>query len=85
MTADIDIQIDEMILIGFGAIDRERVRTALAAELARLLAEEGLPKALRGKDAIETIDGGAFRLLPGMQPEQIGRQIAGALYRAFER
>lgn len=83
MAVEIEIQIDEIALIGFERIDRERVRVALVAELSRLLAEEGIPEGLSSAGAVETLDGGAFRLGPGMRPEQIGQQIALALYRGW--
>ncbi len=84
MEVAIEIEIAEIVLIGFGTIDRERVRAALVAELSRLLAEEGVPVGLSSAGAIETLDGGAFRLTSGMRPEQIGQQIALALYRGWQ-
>ncbi|MCX7859028.1 MAG: hypothetical protein N2385_02965 [Chloroflexus sp.] len=80
MPTEIEIQINEVALIGFAAIDCEQVRAALVVELSRLLVEEGVPPGLRSGGVVETLDGGAFRLVPGMRPEQIGQQIALALY-----
>ncbi|WP_287910068.1 hypothetical protein [Chloroflexus sp.] len=85
MEVAIEIEIAEIALIGFGGIDRERVRAALVAELSRLLAEEGIPAGLSSAGTIETLDSGAFRLAPGMRPERIGQQIALALYRGIAR
>lgn len=83
MAVEIEIQIDEIALIGFERIDRARVREALVAELSRLLAKEGIPEGLSSAGTVETLDGGAFRLAAGMRPEQIGQQIALSLYRGW--
>lgn len=85
MAVEVELHIEEITLIGFDRIDHERVRSALVAELSRLLREEGVPEGLSGDGAAAILDGGAFRLAPGMRPEQVGQQIAWALYRGISR
>ncbi|MFN3372602.1 MAG: hypothetical protein ACK44M_03420 [Chloroflexus sp.] len=83
MAVEIEIQIDEIVLLGFERLNHERVKAALVAELSRLLAEEGMPEGLNSDWVVATLDGGVFRVTPGMRPEQIGQQIALALYREW--
>ncbi|WP_298407994.1 hypothetical protein [uncultured Chloroflexus sp.] len=83
MSVEIEIQIDEIALFGFEPLNRERVKAALVAELSRLLTEEGMPEGLNSDRIVATLNGGAFRLAPGMRPEQIGQQIALVLYRGW--
>ncbi len=83
--AVIEIQIDELVVTGLSGIDRARLGAALTAELERLIAETGLPPALLTREPHLTLDGGAVRLRPGMRAEQIGQEIARALYRSWSR
>ncbi len=85
IAATVEIQIEELHLIGFSAVDHKRLRAALVAELNRLFAEEGIPPALRSGSVQMHYDGGAFPMLPAMSAEQIGQQIAQSLYRVWTR
>ena len=76
----IELRIEELVLHGFAPGDRHRVGAAVERELARLLAERGLPPGLvRGAD-LSRLDGGSFAVAPGAGAEAIGARVARAVY-----
>jgi hypothetical protein len=85
--AEIELQIDELVLHGFAAGDRRRIGRALERELARLLAHGAaggaIPRALTTDGALAFGDGGVVHLAAGASPEVAGAQVAQAVYRAI--
>ena len=79
----VDLRIEELVLHGVRAADRERVATALRDELVRLLAGRGAA-GLRPMEAAR-LDVGAFPLRAGAPPAELGRQAARSLYRGLTR
>jgi hypothetical protein len=77
---NIDLHIEELVLEGFRPADRHRIGAAVERELARLLAERGLPAGLAQGTDLPRLDGGSFEAKPGARPEAVGRQVAGAVY-----
>jgi hypothetical protein len=76
----IELHIEELVLHGFPAGDRQRIAEAAQTELARLLAAGGLPK----QDiSLDRVNGGAFQVAANAKPQQAGRQIAQAVFRSL--
>jgi hypothetical protein len=85
--AEIDLQIDELVLHGFAASDRRRIGEVVERELGRLLAQAAaggaLPRGLTANRAVDHGDGGVVHLIAGAAPEVAGAQVAEAVYRAL--
>ena len=80
LTPDVRVHIEELVLDGFAPRDRYRIGEAVERELARVLAERGVPPSLLADSAHARLDGGAFALAPGLAPEAIGDRIAQSVY-----
>jgi hypothetical protein len=74
------VYIEELVLHGVTPSDRYRIGNAVQRELARLFVEQGAPDWLSQSGEVERLDGGAFKMRPGSRPEEIGAQIAHAIY-----
>jgi len=81
----IELRIDELILHGFAPSDQVDIRDAVQRELARLLTEQGVPGWLAQGGEIASLDGGAFDVAAGSRAENIGAQVAQAVYGGLER
>jgi hypothetical protein len=81
----IRLHIDELVLYGFPPIDRYRLAESVQAELARLLAEQGVPTGLEQGGSIVRLDGGSFDLAADSRPDRIGVQVAQAIYGGLPR
>ncbi len=82
---NIELHIEELVLHGFATVDRHRIGAAVEQELARLLMEQGVPLGLAAGGALARLDGGSFTVAPVAKPDQIGTQVAGAIYGGFTR
>lgn len=82
---NIKLRIDELVLEGFAAGDRYRIAAAVEAELMRLFTDRGAPPGLANGGAVPALDGGSFAVTPGAKPEQVGAQVAGAVYGGLSR
>lgn len=83
----ISIHIERLILDGLSVPHRQRLQlqAALEAELARLLAAEGLSADLSTGGTLPVINGGVIHMQDGENPAQLGRRIAQAVYRGIGR
>jgi hypothetical protein len=81
----IEVHINELVLHGFAPKDRHRIGAAVQSELARLLAERGMPAWLAEGGEVDRLDGGKFEVTPATGAESIGAQVAEALHRGLER
>jgi hypothetical protein len=81
----VDLHIEELVLDGFNPGDRHRIGAAVEAELARLFAERGVSPSLAWGAELATLDGGSFDVAPGAGPEQVGGQVAQAVYGGLNR
>ncbi len=81
----IELHIDELVLHGFSPADRLRIGAALEGELARLLAESGIPPELARVSGIERVDGGQLELSAGASARDLGAGIAHAVYGSLGR
>jgi len=77
---NLELEIEELVLDGFPAADKDRIARAVHVELERLFAERGVPPSLEGGGDVATIDGGSFEAAPNARPEAIGVQVARGLY-----
>jgi len=82
---NVNLRIDELVLHGFPPGDRYRIATALEAELARLIEAQGIPTGLANGGSVPMLDAGSFAVAPGARPQQIGAQIAQALFGGLSR
>jgi hypothetical protein len=81
-TPSVELHIEELLLRGFNPHDRMAISDAVERELARLIVNGGIA-GIGGEMAIERLDGGRFKVAPGMRPGAVGRQIAQTLYRGM--
>ncbi len=79
------LHIDSLVLNGFPEGDRYRIAAALEDELARLLAEQGVPPGLTKGISVPFLDAGSIRLSPDAGPRRIGAQIARSLFGGLPR
>ena len=72
----IELHIDELRVSGLGALDVERLRGGLTAELAALVQVHGPPRTGGGA----FLDAGSVQLAPGGGAEPVGRALARSIY-----
>ena len=81
MSNNIRIHIDELVLHGVPPSDRARVAAQLRGELARLVAERGVPAAWQQGGSTARLDAGAISAAPG--DAGLGTRVAGAVFRSL--
>jgi hypothetical protein len=79
------IEIDELVLHGFQPGDRHAIGDAVQTELARIVAERGLPAGLSDGAGLDALSGGGFPALPGARPSAIGTGAAEAIHAALSQ
>jgi len=77
---NVELHIEQLVLHGFAPSDRHRIGAAIQQELARLLAEQGIPPGLAQGKTIGQLDGGAFKMRADTPPRVVGAHIAQAIY-----
>ena len=79
---NINIHIERLILDGLPITHSQRpvVQASVEAELARLLAADGLTSALQTGGAVPYMPGGSIQLARDGNPNTLGQQIAQAVY-----
>jgi hypothetical protein len=70
------VDIGEVVLHGFGLVDRSRISAGLSEELGRLLIREGLPGDLAAR---EQLDAGGIDIVPG-DDRATGRNLARGVH-----
>jgi hypothetical protein len=85
MRPNIELHIEELGLHGFAAGDRYRIGEAVQRELARLLAEQGVPPGLARGGEVARLDGGSFLIEAGGKPEAMGARVAQAVHGGLNR
>lgn len=81
---DVELHIEALALYGLEHLDHDQVGAAVQQELARLLAEGGVPPALLRSRDLGRVDGGAFDVAPGSTGGEIGAQVAQAVYGSMQ-
>lgn len=83
MNRPVEVNIGELVLHGFPAGRRRVIADAFRAEMARLLAERGVPPALAG--SVPPVDAGTYSARPHDGPQAIGAAIARSVYGGLSR
>jgi hypothetical protein len=79
----LNLHIEQLTLHGFSTLDRDRIGAVIQSELARLFAEQGIPRSVMQSGAIHQLDGSTFEMAAGTPPRIIGAQIAQAIYQGL--
>lgn len=82
---NLDLEIEELVLHGFSGMDRDRIARALQMELERLITEEGVPASVQAGGNVALLDGGSFQVAPRSSAEEVGAQVARAVYGGMRR
>jgi hypothetical protein len=79
---NINIHIERLILDGLPIAHSQRplMQAAVEAELARLLAADGLALNLLAGSVLPSVSGGSIQLASDGNPKTLGQQIAHAVY-----
>lgn len=80
--SELEIRIDELVLHGFGHLDRADVRRAVEAGLHRRFMQGGVPALLSRGGRVERLDGGTFTARPGAEGTDVGGRVAEAIHRS---
>jgi hypothetical protein len=83
-SANLELQIEELVLHGFAPGDRYLIGAAVQAELSRLFAEQGVPRSLGQSSEVPALNMGDVQVVSGMKPAAIGSQIAQSIYGGFQ-
>jgi hypothetical protein len=70
------VDIDEVVLHGFGTVDRHRISVGLTEELSRLLTRDGLPRNMAARDQL---DAGGIDIVPG-DDRATGRNLGRSVH-----
>lgn len=84
---NINVHIERLILDGLPVARSQGplIRAAVEAELARLLAADGLAAGLLAGGALPSVPASAIQLTSNTNPTQLGQQIAQAVHGGLER
>lgn len=82
---NLELNIEELVLDGFPGMDRDRLARSLHVELERLFAEEGVPTSIQTGGNVARLDGGSYKAEKGASAEQVGVQVARAVYGGMRR
>ena len=80
-----ELHIGELVLEGFPHLDQAELGAMVQQELARLLAERGLPAGLARGGEVASLDAGEFQVKQSSKATEIGAQIAQAVYGGLGR
>jgi len=81
----VELHIGELVLEGFPPLDQAQLGAVVQQELARLLAERGLPAGLARGGEVASLDSGEFQVKQGSKAPEIGVQIAQAVFGGLAR
>lgn len=85
MKANLEIQIDKLVLDGFAKKDGARIGKAIEDELMRLFQDQGIPEGLQQEETYDSVSANDFEYNAQDRPEQIGRTIAKSIYNRFSK
>lgn len=80
----IQLRIQKLVLPEATADDPTGISGALERELARLLADRGLPSGLETRGHMTHLDGGTVEGAGGDSPEGVGGRIARAIHEGLK-
>ena len=76
----VHIHINELILSGFGHLDRRQLSKTLSTELSRLISQKGVPQSINAAGYIARLNGGSFHVREKAGAQTIGTNLAKTLY-----
>jgi hypothetical protein len=76
----VEVHIEELVLHGFPGGDRFSIADAVQREVARLVAEGGIPGLVANPENVDRLDAGTFKVAPDARPQEIGSQVAHSLH-----
>ncbi len=79
----VEVRIDELVLLGFGLAERDRIAAAVQQELTRLIRKEGVAGLIRNPMVRARLDAGTIRIRAGGKAKATGAAISGAIYRSL--
>ncbi len=82
---NVELQIQELVLHGFSPADGGQIGDAVRTELARQLAQHGVPKLLTRDGRIRQLDAGAVNGALGSRADTVGTQVAQSVYQGLKR
>lgn len=84
---NINVHIERLILDGLPVAGSQTpmLQAAVEAELARLLAADGLGSKLRAGGEMPSVKAGNIQMASDSAPDDLGRQIAQAVYGGINR
>ena len=83
--ASVELHIEHLVLDGFEHLDCDGIGRAVRQELSRLLMQGSVPDSLARHQNIAQFDGGSITLARNAGAAAVGAQIAGSVYKGFER
>ncbi|HWQ49765.1 MAG TPA: hypothetical protein VN414_12665 [Methanosarcina sp.] len=81
----IELYIEELVLEGFSSGDRQRIASAIKAELVRKLESGHLNGSLLKKRNIRWLNLGTINMAESSSDDKVGKQIANAIYDGLGR
>jgi hypothetical protein len=83
---EVSVRIDELVLHGFDARDRDAIAAALVRELSRLITVEwrgGIGRLPAGAGIVDAVDAGEIPIARGAAPDDIAARLAPAIHAAL--
>lgn len=79
---NVNLQIDRLILDGIDLTPSQRahLQSTISAELTQLFIVQGLPSQWENGGAIASLPSGKLEVSQGIDPSQMGQQIAQQIY-----
>lgn len=81
----IELYIEELVLEGFSSGDRQKIASAIEAELVRKLESGHLNGSLLKTRDIRWLNLGTINMAEGSSADKVGKQIANAIYDGLGR
>lgn len=79
----VQLHIGELVLHEFQFGDRYHIAEAIARELHRLIAEQGLPSTFNSSRETSFINAGSVQVSEDSRPDKVGTLIARILYKGM--
>lgn len=83
MKANIELNIDKLVLHGFPKKDGAYIGRAVEQELTRLMQNNGVPADFSKDSAFKKLNASTLNYTRNDRPEKIGREIAQLIYKSF--
>ncbi|HEY9735408.1 MAG TPA: hypothetical protein V6D06_03965 [Trichocoleus sp.] len=84
---DVNLHIERLVLEGITLTpaQRRQLQSVVTTELSRLITESGLAEHLHAQDTASVLAAGPIQVSDQPDPNQLGTQIAQALYRGIDQ